>query len=450
MRTPLFVLLQSNFLLPKVLKNFLPVVQNKTEERLHLHHRVPRDLGHPVGKIGSLHVLPRPDLISDYLRKRDFGLDCPADVGDLLQARPVDYFLEIGGYLGDCSLLAGVWGFARKGVFSVDADGGAIAALKRTVRGIRAEFGGGGGDGGGGTGGGAVQGRWGGAGSDELRRRSGGETGSALATGASFSHAYLGSDNYLFQAEAAFVSDKNGFFKAKRKSDHTGPNAFRDSEWVECEEEVRRSESCTRFLSVDKYLEDQFPQEEVPQQSLPQDSPQDSPQESPQESPQDSPEKNAPETALDSADDSVVDESTTPPSTAHSLHLPGPLAVRIKVSGDEDVIVQSGMRRVLKNKNLAWVHVFATEWCVQKRFLERYDRAILASAQAARARGETEFAVPGRTDYGETSGQSPCVLAIVEALRAGGMAVEVIEGNAMPFHIWTGVVVVGRRPPVQI
>merc|ERR1712139_68532 len=99
-------------------------------------HEHPKDLPSLPHNL-SYYVLPQRDMISNGNRGYH-SLFCPGELGEKMQipaekgGLKVDYFFEIGGYTGDCAVLAGWFGFAQKGVIAVDGSLEATERLKKT------------------------------------------------------------------------------------------------------------------------------------------------------------------------------------------------------------------------------------------------------------------------------------------------------------------------------
>ena len=80
-------------------------------------------------------AFPGRDLVSDALR-RNRVLDCPESVVATLKEyrNLTDFFLDVGGFLGDCAMGAAAMGWARRGVALLDVSEEAVAVFwQRTV-----------------------------------------------------------------------------------------------------------------------------------------------------------------------------------------------------------------------------------------------------------------------------------------------------------------------------
>ncbi len=192
----------------------------------------------------SYSVLRQRDIISNGNRLHH-SVFCPMELGEIFQQRGqalipqaltqnwkalrqekeeignpivnldfrVDYFFEIGGYTGDCAVIASYFNFAKKGVIAVDGSQEATESLQKTM--------------------------------NELKR-------------------VKPSTTYLHHASSGFISDKVGFYRPKESKlssravagSGTSVNKFQSVRWEQCPES--ESNNCTHFITVDSFLQNQI------------------------------------------------------------------------------------------------------------------------------------------------------------------------------------------------
>ncbi|CAD7962076.1 unnamed protein product [Amoebophrya sp. A25] len=128
--TPLFAFLD-NVLRADRVQNIKVLAHNLTQS---LHARVSTTFP----RIPVFYLISERDIIADHVRKLH-AVDCPEAVVEALQRYPVDFFVEIGGYFGDCVVAAGYLRLARRGAFNIDGSDTAIRAQQRTHAALRDE-----------------------------------------------------------------------------------------------------------------------------------------------------------------------------------------------------------------------------------------------------------------------------------------------------------------------
>jgi hypothetical protein len=285
---------------------------------------------------------------------------CPESVVRCLRDYPVDYFLEIGGYTGECAAIAGYWKLAKKGVIELDASVPAIKAFNETVaRVFRGGFG-----------------RTDGTTSVKLNNNEADKTESHSVS------------DYLIVSDAVFVGAKPGYFRQRNgdfdgesgensydnvpssNDQQYGPNSYQGAKWEECEDDTNSALSltstslrgkseghnsnttfiptvtgprnigsadsnrspCVRFTTVDEYLSG---------------------------------------LGLFANNNTTRNTVNTPSNTVAT----STVGLRVKVSSDEDDIL-IGMRESLRLKRLLWVEFHVTKWCSIAKKKDCYSEAL--------------------------------------------------------------------------